>query len=95
MFSDTHEERPYPPLKTIVKITDSMKLHKFRSTELLGKLALFNGFILVEGKVLFPRASTAPWGAWSKAIALGVYSGTRAIERVYELEVFVRFPLPN
>lgn len=34
MFNDTHEERPYPQLKTIVKINDCMKLHKFRNTEL-------------------------------------------------------------
>ena len=54
MFNDTHEERPYLQLKTIVKINDCMKLHRFRNTELLGELALFNGFMQVEGRVLFP-----------------------------------------
>lgn len=53
MFYDTHEERPSPQLKTIVRINDFMKLHKFRNTELIGKLGLFNGFIQVKGKVLF------------------------------------------
>jgi len=54
MFNDTCEERPYPYLKAIVKINDCMKLHKFRNSELLGRLALFNGFVPVEGKALFP-----------------------------------------
>lgn len=54
MFNDTHEDRPSPQLKTIVKINDCMKPRGFRSAELRDTLALLNGFIPAEGKALFP-----------------------------------------